>query len=444
MLQSGASSPYTTTSASSVNIAVIGAGLAGLTAAWALARQHRVTLYERHARPGFIAHALSMPCPDGGEQEVDVPLRVFYPGYYRTLMRLYAHIGAATEPISYAATYTNASGERLFRYSNWRLGGRSFSLLPPQDLRHAQTRAIAWGTLAFLRQSGRAWREGRLQGLTLRQHLQTARYPQAFVDTVLLPAISTVCTCPNEAALEFPAELVAEYFGRGLAHQSVRRALHGAQDATQRLLQPVQQFVPHAKVVAVLPGEAGVSVVHADGSRSEHEHVVLASSATHALGLLGEAVSAEERSLLGAVQHHAVEVLLHRDPRLMPQRRSDWSPINSAIDPAWPQAATTIWINAVQPRLRTAADLFQTVAPGLRPREELTLASAHFERPVVNAHSLSLLPRLQQLHAQPQRRLWFCGSYARVGIPLLEAAVASALDVAERIAPGAALALNKA
>jgi uncharacterized protein len=427
-----------------MNIAVIGAGLAGLTAAWALSRQHQVTLYERHARPGFIAHALAMPCPDGGEQEVDVPLRVFYPGYYRTLMRLYAHIGAATEPISYAATYTDGAGQRLFRYQNWRFGDRSFSVLPPQDLRHAHTRSVVAGTVAFLRRSGQAWRSGRLQGLSLREHIQQERYPQAFVDTVLLPAISTVCTCPNEAALEFPAELVAEYFGRGLAHQSVRRAVHGAQDAATRLLAPVQKFVPKAQVAAVLPRAEGVSIVHADGSRSEHEHVVLASSAAHALALLGDAASAEERRLLGAVQHHAVEVLLHRDPRLMPQRRSDWSPINSAIDPAWPQAATTIWINAVQPRLRSAPDLFQTVAPGLRPRDELTISSARFDRPVVNAQSLSLLPRLQQLHAQPQRRLWFCGSYARVGIPLLEAAVASALDVAERIAAGAALALNKA
>jgi predicted NAD/FAD-binding protein len=43
------------------------------------------------------------------------------------------------------------------------------------------------------------------------------------------------------------------------------------------------------------------------------------------------------------------------------------------------------------------------------------------------------LERLSRLHQQADRRIWFCGSYAAHGIPLLESAAKSALAVAERL-----------
>ena len=98
-----------------MNIAVIGGGIAGLAAGWLLARQHTVTLFERHAGPGFTASSVAV---DG--VRVDVPLRVFYPGYYPTLMRLYAALGVTSEPVSYATTFTDGAGRAFFRWRNLR------------------------------------------------------------------------------------------------------------------------------------------------------------------------------------------------------------------------------------------------------------------------------------------------------------------------------------
>jgi len=67
-----------------MKIAVIGAGLAGLAAAWLLSRRHEVTLFERFESPGFTARNVSI-VHDGQPVAVDVPLRVFYAGYYPTL-----------------------------------------------------------------------------------------------------------------------------------------------------------------------------------------------------------------------------------------------------------------------------------------------------------------------------------------------------------------------
>jgi predicted NAD/FAD-binding protein len=121
---------------------------------------------------------------------------------------------------------------------------------------------------------------------------------------------------------------------------------------------------------------------------------------------------------------------MHRDPALMPARRADWSPVNARVCAAHERPESTIWINRVQPALRRAPPLFQTVQPQRQPRDELVLARARFERPLVDAASQRAVAALQRLHAQPGRRIWLCGSYAQPGVPLLESAVSSAYAVA--------------
>jgi uncharacterized protein len=416
---------------SGLDIAVLGAGLAGLTAAFALSRQgHRVTLFEKHARPGFVASAVGIE-HGGLVHQVDVPLRVFYPGYYPSLMALYRHIGAASEPISYASSFADDTGRPYFRYRNWLLGERSYSYVLPGDVVGAWGLAALAGALRYHHESKAALKAGRLRGLSLREHMRQAGYAEAFVHGLLVPTVATVCTCPNEVALDFPAELVAQYFARGVASQSVQRAVHGAQDAAQRLLQPVHSFVPGSDVRAVERQRSGVRLHHGDGRVSRHAHVVLATSAQHALSLMGSSASADEMALLGSIAHHPVQVLMHRDAGFMPARRRDWSAIHCRTGAGLRQPQTTIWINAVQPSLRNAPDLFQTVAPASQPAPGTLVSSAWFERPVVSSRSFAALPRLDAWQAQPGRRVWFCGSYARPGIPLLEAAVQSALRVAQ-------------
>ncbi|MCA9565835.1 MAG: FAD-dependent oxidoreductase, partial [Myxococcales bacterium] len=69
-----------------MRVAVIGSGMTGLAAAWLLSQRHQVTLYERQPRLGMDAHSIDLP---GSRGRVDVPLRVFYEGYYPTLTKLY-------------------------------------------------------------------------------------------------------------------------------------------------------------------------------------------------------------------------------------------------------------------------------------------------------------------------------------------------------------------
>ena len=410
-----------------MNIAVIGGGIAGLVAAWLLSRQHSVTLFERHAQPGFVASSVTVD----GDLRVDVPLRVFLPGYYPTLVRLYAELGLATEPVDYATTFTGTDAQAYFRWRSARWRGWSLPYVLPQDLVSARARRIVAGALHFSGRVRAALAQGALKGPSIGDFVLAERIAPAFVDGLLLPAVATVGTCTTADARAYPAEVVAGYVAAGVARESVRRVRDGADAVAARLLAGIVRVECQSDVLGLRRRGAGVRVQRAGGEEA-FDHVVLATQANQALALWQD-VSPGEAQVLAAFSYRALDVVMHRDTRLMPARAADWSPVNVRVDPAfeWPEG--TIWINRVQPALRDAAPLLQTVMPQRSPREDSVIGRARFERPLVDAGSARALAALKRLHAQPGRRVWLCGSYAQAGVPLLESAVRSAYAVASAL-----------
>lgn len=127
------------------------------------------------------------------------------------------------------------------------------------------------------------------------------------------------------------------------------------------------------------------------------------------------------------------EVVVHGDAGLIPNAETDRAPVNFLVDHKQSKPMASIWLNKIYPSLATGAPLFQTWNPLIEPKKETVLGRSHFERPTVNLESLAAIKSLNQLQIESDRQIWYCGSYAMPGVPLLESAVQSAMSISERL-----------
>ncbi len=415
-----------------MKIAVVGSGIAGLASAWALGERHAVHVLEAHRAPGMHAHALEVG--DATRAVVDVPLRVFYPAYYPTLMALYGAAGLGTRAVDASGSYARMGEARAyFRYRNLRIVGHSLPWVPPRVLASAAGRRILRDYLRFTREAQR-WRDaGSFPATLLGAHLDAAGYSDAFVDGLLLPSFAAIATCSHRHVREYPLAVVARYFTGGFLFASVRRAEGGATAVARRLLSRAASVRLGVGVEAVRASGDGAEVV-VDGVAERFDHVVVATQANQAAGLVADALPTEATALR-RFRYEPVRVVMHSDLGLMPAHRGDWAPVNLLTDAGADRPMATIWVNAVAPELAREAPVFQTVHPLREPAAGTLLSEARFERPLVDAESGDAWRRLEDSLRDDGRRVWFCGSYAAAGVPLLESAAASALRVARSIDP---------
>lgn len=399
--------------------------MAGLAASWFLGAEHEVTLFERQASLGIGAHSVQAP---GGV--VDVPLRVIYPGYYPELFALLSQTGVDVEPLDASLGFSDLDGDSYFRYRNYQALGKTVPWVVPASLLHDAPRQILWDLGRFLLKTPLALAAGKLGGLTLGEYLHAEHYSSAFADRFLIPIFAGINTVSCQAVRDYPAAVIAQYFNRAFMLSSVYRAVGGATAIAQALSQRVAHLRLGARIEGVQREGSSVVITMQDGSTETFDAVVFATQANQILDLLGDATRAE-RAVLQAVRYDAVRVVMHNDTRLMPKDRSDWGPVNYVLSPEFDRPMISIWVNRLLPSYQHAQPLFQTINPMLQPAPELVLQDCSLQRPMVDLATQGNLEKLQTLHAQPKRRVFFCGSYAAPGIPLLESAVASAQSVAK-------------
>ena len=416
-----------------MRIAVVGSGIAGLSAAWSLSRDHEVTVYERHVKPGMDAQSLDVSL-GGVEARVDVPLRVIYEGYYPSLLEIYQQAQIELEPVNYSASFGRLGGDTHFRYENILLPfGKSFPFVKPSQLLSMKTRAILADLFRFLRATTSPADRADIEALSIDDYLSVRGYSDAFSHGFLFPAFAGICTCSLESVKRYPAQIIADYLGGGVLLTGVRRVVSGVRQVVNRLLSQASEVRCDAAVTEVtLSGEI-VQVADSRGERRDFDHLIIATQANQALRFL-ETGFDEEHAVLSAFEYEKSRVVMHTDTRLAPSSRTNWSPVNFVHDGRDRAPMATIWMNAVQPELRKLdRPLFQTWNPVIDPRDEQILSDATFERPLVNLQTQAAIESLIRLHDKPGRRVWFCGSYAAQGVPLLESATRSAMDVARRI-----------
>lgn len=426
-----------------MKIAVIGSGIGGLSAAWFLSQKHDVTVYEAHDKLGMGAHAVDIPLSSATKDaddnqgrdyaRVDVPMRVFFPEYYPTLMDIYRQAGVEVETLQYSASFSRLEGDLLFRYRNYPLLGRQMPFLYAQDLVKPSMIALGASVAQLLRQLNREDTSADMLGdETLGDFLQRLNIHESVVHHFLLPAYAGICTCSYENLLAYPAKLILSYINSGLIGSKMHRAKEGVDAVMSRLSAKVSHIRLGSPIRHVRRGEHGVDIETEAGEHARFDHAVIASQANHAVSMVG-AIKPKEKEALTAFNYEGFDVVIHGDASLGPRKKSWWAPVNYILQEHSHAPMVTIPLNTVHKELTQSAPVFQTWNPLIEPNADKIYHQVKLFRPLMDSHALRGQYLIEQLHQEPDRRIWFCGSYATPGIPLQESAARSAALISEQI-----------
>lgn len=400
-------------------VAVIGSGIAGLSAAYTLALDAHVTLFEAGGYFGGHTHTvdITLDGPTGPVTHgVDTGFLVFNERTYPKLIRLLADLGVQTtaSDMSFSVKVPDIGLEWSGSDLNTVFAQRR-NLLRPDFLRMLADILRFNKLCTTLAERGE---EASLQQ-PIGDFLAEQRFSAPFRDWYFLPMIGCIWSCPTDQMLRFPiATMIRFCHNHGLLQVAERprwfTVTGGARNYVRKMLPRIADARLNTPVRSVRRTSAGVFIA-TDRSTEHFDDVVMACHSDQSLALLADPTPVE-REVLGAIRYHRNRAVLHTDTSVLPQRRLAWAAWNyeRATDGPREQAGVCLHylINRLQPLPFT-----QPVVVSLNPVREPSAHSIHGEfdyaHPVFDSAAIAAQQRVPEL--QGQARTWFCGAWTRYG-----------------------------
>jgi len=394
-----------------VKIAIVGAGIAGLAAAWELAGRHEVHVFE--AAPQAGGHAYTVEVEERGLRfPIDMGFIVYnrrnYPGFCRLLDEL--GVETAESSMGFSAS-DPATG---FEYSGENL---SSLLVRRTNLVDPRFWGIVAGAWRFWRAGTRALESGPGHR-TLGDFVRENWLPRSFVDLYLRPMAGAIWSMPTAHVLDFPAATLLTFFRQhGLLDLIDRPAWRTIRGGARRYVEAVTArldaigttFHLASPVHSIRRLDPGVEI-RAAGEMVRFDQVILALHSDQALAVLTDPTPAE-REVLGAIRYRASDVVLHDDASLLPRRRRAWSSWNVRLGDT-EDIGITYLMNLLQPlptETPWCVTLNRTAAiDPSRIRHRVSFAHPQLDRAAVAAQE-------RWSEVSGPRGTHYCGAYWRYG-----------------------------
>ncbi|NQV43187.1 MAG: FAD-dependent oxidoreductase [Candidatus Marinimicrobia bacterium] len=405
------------------NIAIIGSGISGLTAAYYLQNRYSIQMYEQGSYIG--GHTNTIDVQIGGKNlAVDTGFIVHNDRTYPNFINLMQTLGVDTQPTEMSFSVKDElSGLEYNGGSLNKLFAQRSNLLNPGFYKMI-------GEILRFNKQARAFLNSDDHTTTLGAYLRENKYHQGFIDKFLIPMGASIWSTAPEDMLGFPARAFINFFqNHGLLdlknRPQWRTIKGGSREYVKKLIQGFEDRIHLNTGVKRIERQSEKIKLHfEDGSSEEFHEVIIATHSDQALAML-ENPNKKEVKLLGAIPYQENTAILHTDASLLPKRKLAWASWNyhlSAHDT--PSVALTYNMNILQ-----SLDTREVINVTLNKQDQIDPAKIHkvirYHHPLFTAEGLAAQKEKHTINGVD--RIWYCGAYWGNGFH--EDGVVSALDV---------------
>jgi uncharacterized protein len=387
-------------------IAVVGSGVAGLTAAYLLRKSCHVTLFEADARLGGHAHTHRVTDGDGRAHMVDTGFIVHNVDAYPLLCKLLAELKVPTQRTDMSMSVS--CGGCGLEYAGGHGPSGLFAGVP------AGSRRSFWRMLPEIRRFHRSARALATScELTFGEFLDAGGYSSYFVRHFALPIVSAVWSAPPSSVFDYPVGYLCAFLANH-GFLSARRSFAwrtvtgGSATYVERIAARIQAVHRGTPVRSVRRLDDGVEVRDDTGRVYQFDAAVIAAHPDHALAMLAHP-TAPEQATLGAFRYIKNSVVLHTDARLLPRHdavRASWNYQQSTCEPTGP-ARISYDLTRLQ-RLQATDAFLVTLNSVADISPAAVRATTAYEHPLYTPASVAAQRRLGELN---DGRLAFAGAY---------------------------------
>jgi predicted NAD/FAD-binding protein len=392
-------------------VAVVGAGVSGLTAAYLLRHSHDVTLFEADARLGGHAHTHDLVDSQGRAQSVDSGFIVHNDRTYPFLRRLFTELDIEVRPTEMSMSIS--CQECGLEYA----GGRGLRGVLAQRRRTLDARfgAMLVAVKRFQRAAGSFLSRSAGDDLTsYGEFLRLHRFSPYFVTHYAIPLVACVWSSGHETATRYPARYLFEFLRHhGMLQLSGSPTWYTVVGGSGQYVARIRDSLPAVReataVRAITRKPDGVELHDGRGQLHTVDRVIIATHADQALALLTDPTDLEA-GVLSAFDYSANATVLHTDVSLLPrarQARASWNYAMRSCSERGNRPVVSYWMNRLQ-GLAASDDYVVTLNASERVDPDRVLAEMTYTHPIYTAESVSAQHYLPQLNTG---QTVFAGAY---------------------------------